>query len=210
MNRYRGQHRKPATTGRTLTRAALAGAAAAAPLLVAAPAAHAADNSTWDRVAQCESGGNWAINTGNGFQGGLQFTPSTWTGFGGGQFASSANYATRGQQIVVAERVLAQQGWGAWPVCSRNAGATSHTSSPRPTFTHATAPALLAPAVPQQQARLSAAPSGNGNYIVKVGDTLSGIASAHQVRGSWPALAATNPTIAAHPNLIFPGQRLTL
>ncbi len=73
----------------------------------------------WDRVAQCESGGNWAINTGNGFSGGLQFAAGTWTSHGGGQFAPMAYQATREQQIVVARRVLATQGPGAWPVCSR-------------------------------------------------------------------------------------------
>lgn len=71
----------------------------------------------WDAVAQCESGGNWAINTGNGYYGGLQFAPGTWTGHGGGEFASTANQATREQQIIVAERVRASQGIGAWPTC---------------------------------------------------------------------------------------------
>ena len=74
MARYRGRHRAPSTTGRTIARTALAGAVAGAPLLVAAPAANAAPDSVWDRVAQCESSGNWNINTGNGFFGGLQFT----------------------------------------------------------------------------------------------------------------------------------------
>ena len=124
MARYRGRHRAPSTTGRTIARTALAGAVAGAPLLAAAPAANAAPDSVWDRVAQCESSGNWNISTGNGFFGGLQFTSSTWRAFGGAQFAGSANQASREQQIIVAERVLAGQGWGAWPVCSRKAGAT--------------------------------------------------------------------------------------
>ncbi|MEU0937887.1 MULTISPECIES: transglycosylase family protein [unclassified Embleya] len=84
--------------------------------------ASAATSSTWDAVAQCESTGNWGINTGNGFSGGLQFTPSTWNAFGGSQYASSAAQATKDQQIAVAERVLASQGPGAWPVCSQKAG----------------------------------------------------------------------------------------
>ena len=83
----------------------------------------------WDQVAQCESGGNWSINTGNGFFGGLQFTNSTWRGFGGGQFADTPNHASREQQIAVAERVLAGQGWGAWPSCSRKAGATGQRAT---------------------------------------------------------------------------------
>lgn len=71
----------------------------------------------WVAIAQCESGGDWAADTGNGFYGGLQFTESTWLGYGGGQYASSANLASEGDQIAVAERVLAGQGIGAWPVC---------------------------------------------------------------------------------------------
>jgi len=73
----------------------------------------------WDSVARCESGSNWHINTGNGFSGGLQFASGTWISHGGGQFAPMAYQASREQQIVIAERVLATQGPGAWPVCSR-------------------------------------------------------------------------------------------
>ena len=76
----------------------------------------------WDRLAQCESSGNWAINSGNGFFGGLQFLQATWEGFGGGAFAPRADLASREQQIIVAERVRAGQGWGAWPECSRKLG----------------------------------------------------------------------------------------
>lgn len=81
--------------------------------------ANAAPASTWDALAQCESGGNWGINTGNGFSGGLQFTPSTWAAFGG---EGSAQNASREQQIAVAENVLQGQGWGAWPACSAKLG----------------------------------------------------------------------------------------
>jgi hypothetical protein len=129
-SRYRGRHRKPSTTSTALAKTALAGAVAGVPLVTAGQA-HAAPDGVWDRVAQCESGGNWSINTGNGFQGGLQFTQSTWRGFGGSQFAPSANKATREQQIAVAERVLAGQGWNAWPVCSRKAGARGTTATQR-------------------------------------------------------------------------------
>jgi hypothetical protein len=73
----------------------------------------------WDAIAQCESSGNWATNTGNGYYGGLQFAQSTWTGYGGQEFAPRADLATREQQIAVAERVLAGQGIGAWPHCGR-------------------------------------------------------------------------------------------
>ncbi|MBJ8344217.1 DUF3235 domain-containing protein [Antrihabitans sp. YC2-6] len=87
--------------------------------------ANAAPDSDWDQLAQCESGGNWGINTGNGFQGGLQFSPSTWTAHGGGEYAPNANQASREEQIAVAEKVLATQGWGAWPSCSSNLGLNS-------------------------------------------------------------------------------------
>jgi len=129
-SRYRGRHRKPTSTGTVLAKTAIAGAVVSAPLVTAGQA-QAAPDSIWDRVAQCESGGNWGINTGNGFQGGLQFTQSTWRGFGGTQFASSANNASREEQIVVAEKVLAGQGWNAWPVCSHKAGARGSTATQR-------------------------------------------------------------------------------
>lgn len=88
------------------------------------PPAVAPSNSggVWDRIAACESGGNWAINTGNGFYGGLQFTQSTWLGYGGGSYASRADLASRDAQIAIAKKVQAGQGWGAWPVCSIKAG----------------------------------------------------------------------------------------
>ncbi|MFW0795950.1 transglycosylase family protein [Gordonia sp. CPCC 205515] len=127
-----GRHRKPSTTSTTktfakvaLTGAVLGGGAA----LIGTGSANAATDSEWNQVAQCESGGNWAINTGNGYQGGLQFSPSTWAGHGGTEFAPSANQATREQQIVVAERVLGSQGKGAWPVCGTGlSGATQRTA----------------------------------------------------------------------------------
>ena len=92
-----------------------AAAPAAAPVSTAAPASSGGAN--WSAIAACESGGNWSANTGNGFYGGLQFTEQTWLGYGGGQYASSANQASAAQQIAVAQRVLAGQGIGAWPVC---------------------------------------------------------------------------------------------
>lgn len=88
----------------------------------AASAPAVANGSVWDALAQCESTGNWAINTGNGFSGGLQFTPSTWAGFGGTQYAPAAHMATREQQIAVAQKVQAAQGWGAWPACTSKLG----------------------------------------------------------------------------------------
>ena len=76
-------------------------------------------NDRWDQLAQCESGGDWAIDIGTGFSGGLQFANSTWDANGGPDYAARAGLATREQQITVAERVLAASGWGAWPGCSR-------------------------------------------------------------------------------------------
>ncbi|WP_067703684.1 resuscitation-promoting factor Rpf1 domain-containing protein [Nocardia jejuensis] len=130
-----GRHRKPSNTGRTVAKVALTGIALGGAGVAMAGNASAAPDSDWDRLAQCEAGGNWGINTGNGFQGGLQFSPGTWTAHGGGEFASTANHATREQQIVVAEKVLASQGWGAWPSCSSSLGlnsAATQRSAPAP------------------------------------------------------------------------------
>ncbi|GLW73622.1 hypothetical protein Kpho02_59210 [Kitasatospora phosalacinea] len=93
--------------------------------------ASAATVATWDKVAQCESSGNWSINTGNGFYGGLQFTSSTWAEFGGTAYAPRADLATKDQQIAIAEKVLASQGPGAWPVCSVQAGLTKGGAAPQ-------------------------------------------------------------------------------
>ncbi|GAA1488690.1 transglycosylase family protein [Brachybacterium sacelli] len=103
--------------------AATGGAVVAAGLSVAGAGVAGAD-SVWDRVAQCESGGNWSINTGNGYYGGLQFSSGTWGAFGGGEFASNAHQATKAEQIAVAQRTLEQQGPGAWPNCGPSAGLT--------------------------------------------------------------------------------------
>lgn len=105
--------------------AVLAGAVLLAPLglLSATSDAVAADSGVWDRIAQCESGGNWHINTGNGYYGGLQFSAGTWRAYGGAAYASTADKASKAQQISVAAKVQNSQGWGAWPTCSERAGA---------------------------------------------------------------------------------------
>jgi peptidoglycan hydrolase-like protein with peptidoglycan-binding domain len=105
---------------RRVTGVAAAGVATVAGGLATASSAQA--STVWDRVAACESGGNWSINTGNGFYGGLQFTPSTWTAFGGARYAPRADLASKSAQIAVAQRVLSSQGPGAWPVCGARAG----------------------------------------------------------------------------------------
>ncbi len=131
-----GRHRKQTTTSTTktiakvaLTSAVLGGGAA----LASGATAHAATDGEWDRVAACESGGNWAINTGNGYHGGLQFSPGTWAAHGGTQYAPTANQATKAQQIAIAERVLATQGKGAWPTCGTGlSGATQRDPGKAP------------------------------------------------------------------------------
>ena len=91
--------------------------APAVPAQASSPAPASSGGVNWSAIAACESGGNWSTNTGNGFYGGLQFTEQTWLGYGGGQYAPSASLATEAQQIAVAQKVLAGQGIGAWPVC---------------------------------------------------------------------------------------------
>jgi hypothetical protein len=123
---HQPQHR-PAQNQSPLRRRVTAVAFAASAALVTgvslgAPAQ--ASGSAWDTVAACESGGNWSINTGNGYSGGLQFSSSTWKAYGGAQYASTANQASKSAQIATAKRVLAAQGPGAWPVCSQRAGLT--------------------------------------------------------------------------------------
>ena len=85
-------------------------------------AGRSVDDAVWDRVAQCESGRNWSINTGNGYFGGLQFARQSWRAYGGTQYAELASEATREQQIVIAKKILADVGWRAWPACSRKLG----------------------------------------------------------------------------------------
>ncbi|WP_319019219.1 transglycosylase family protein [Glutamicibacter sp. JL.03c] len=98
--------------------ASLAAVAVAGGAIVATTApANAA--STWDKLAQCESGGNWSINTGNGYYGGLQFSLSTWKAFGG---SGMPNQASKAEQIRIATKVQAAQGWGAWPACTAKLG----------------------------------------------------------------------------------------
>ncbi|MGW0005069.1 transglycosylase family protein [Nocardia grenadensis] len=127
-----GRHRKPTNTGRTVAKVAVTGAMISGAGVALAGTASAAPDSDWDRLAQCEAGGNWAINTGNGYHGGLQFSQSTWQANGGGDYAPTANQASREQQIAVAENVLASQGWGAWPSCSSSLGLSSG-ATPRET-----------------------------------------------------------------------------
>ena len=132
MNRrHTGRHREISRARLWAYRGATVGVVAGAAALGLAGAASAAPNSTWDSVAQCESSGNWAINTGNGYYGGLQFTQSTWDAYGGQQYASRADLATKDQQIAVAEATLAGQGWGAW-ACAYAGGGEGPTARTAP------------------------------------------------------------------------------
>lgn len=167
----------------------------------------AASGSTWDRVAACESGGDWHINTGNGYYGGLQFAAATWDGYGGTKYAARADLASRSEQIAIAEKVLAGQGPGAWPVCGLKAGLTKGGG-----------PALILnpPPFPQrstlttEQPKAQAPVSGAGNYTVVPGDSLSEIA-AQRTQSSWQSLYERNRSVVgSDPDRIFPGQVLAL
>jgi resuscitation-promoting factor RpfA len=220
-----------ARTRRTLSGGAVVAGAAAVGLGVLTTPASASTHD-WSGVAQCESGGNWAINTGNGYYGGLQFTNSTWAANGGTAYASRADLASASQQIAVAERVLQTQGVGAWPVCgarltggstavrsvperaSRAERQAPVTTAPQHTVPHQTAPqeATPAPRTGRHRAPETAAPravpQGTGNYVVQTGDTLSKIASAQHVDGGWHEIWQDNGGVVSDPNLIFPGQHL--
>lgn len=121
--RYRGRHRAPTQTTQIVARSTAAGTAFALPIVGFTSVANAATEDQWDRVANCESGGNWHINTGNGYYGGLQFDMGTWEAYGGLAFASRPDLASREAQIVVATRVrdgylkYPPRGYSAWPTC---------------------------------------------------------------------------------------------
>ncbi|WP_406381944.1 transglycosylase family protein [Streptomyces sp. NBC_01618] len=117
MGSANGRHRRPRQAPAIVVAAGVTGSAIAIPLLGAA-GAHAADATTWDRVAECESAGMWSSDFGNGFYGGLQFSQETWKAYGGDSYAERADLASRAQQIAVAEKVLEDQGPQAWPSCA--------------------------------------------------------------------------------------------
>lgn len=123
MRSGNGRHRRPRQAPALVVAAGVAGSAIAIPLL-GASGASAAEATTWDRVADCESGGMWSADLGNGYYGGLQFSPETWQKFGGTAYAPRADLASRSQQIQVAEKVLAEQGPQAWPSCALISGLT--------------------------------------------------------------------------------------
>ncbi|MER7200454.1 transglycosylase [Streptomyces sp. CB01635] len=219
----KGKHRRPSKAVRVATLAGVAGAAVAVPLM-GATGASAATASEWDAVAQCEAGGNWSINTGNGYYGGLQFSSSTWAAYGGTAYASTADKASKAQQIAVAEKVLASQGKGAWPSCGVGLSAASTGSAPaaapqperkaeQPTTR---SQERKAPAAKQESKKTVETPAGkkvkkgDGEYKVKAGDTLSTIAEAHDTKGGWAKLFKLNKDIVKDADLIYPGQQLHL
>jgi nucleoid-associated protein YgaU len=173
----------------------LGGAAAVSLGVLAAPASAAAPNN-WDAVAQCESSGNWAINTGNGYYGGLQFSQSTWAAFGGTEYAPRADLATKAQQIAVAERTLDAQGPGAWPSCGKALNPSAQKAGAAPA-----ASALVSAPAPA---------ATGGTYTVQAGDTLGRIASEQGVAGGWQALYAANDDQLSSPDRIAVGQVLQL
>ncbi|MFJ8791828.1 transglycosylase family protein [Streptomyces sp. NPDC102462] len=209
----RGRHRRyqPNRINRASLTATAGGVGIAIPL-IGTGTAHAADAATWNKVAACESSGNWSVNTGNGYYGGLQFTQSTWAAYGGAKYAARADLATRDEQIAVAERVLDGQGPGAWPTCSERAGLTRGGDAPgTQPLGAATRPAQSPVRDVQPQTTPQSRAGRARMYTVVHGDTLSGIAEEHRVRGGWHRLYSANrSTIGSDPDLILPGQRLDL
>ncbi|MFD3521455.1 transglycosylase family protein [Streptomyces sp. NPDC058653] len=124
MRSGNGRHRRPRQAPALVVAAGVTGSAIAIPLL-GATGASAADASTWDRVAECESGGMWSADLGNGYYGGLQISAETWVDFGGTAYAPTADQASRSQQIAVAEKILEAQGPSAWPTCALVTGLTA-------------------------------------------------------------------------------------
>lgn len=213
-------YRTAARRGVTIAAVSIAGVALST---AAANAAipHSTTTSTWDSLAQCESSGNWAINTGNGYAGGLQFSPSTWAAYGG---TGSAASASREQQIAVAERVQASQGWGAWPACAAKLGLTGGAVAPQSAgITRVSvvspAPSAKAPAASVRTApkatmkarpRVANVALSGKTYTIQNGDTLSGIAKKLNITGGWQRLANANAATIRNPNLVFAGQVLRL
>lgn len=173
---------------------------------------------TWNKVAACESSGNWSINTGNGYYGGLQFSQSTWEAYGGKAYAQRADQATRDQQIAIAEKVLKGQGPGAWPVCSVRAGLTRGGDTPDISPSPATSQSAKSAQGTKrsvQDVKPQTTPQSQAGtaemYTVVRGDTLSGIADSRDVQGGWQKLYTANrTTVGSDPDLILPGQRLSL
>jgi len=176
--------------------------------------------TVWDKVAKCESGGRWTISTGNGYYGGLQFSSRTWKAFGGRTYGSQANKATKAEQIAVARRVLASQGPGAWPTCSRRAGLTKNNGKADKKAVPATNPGASKAKVSKSVAKKTTvkkanpAPKASTGAVKRIkvirGDTLAKIATRYHVKGSWRALWKLNNKTLKNPNRIYVGQVLRI
>jgi len=225
------KHRAPryVRTKKVAARVPVAAGATAVGLGILSSPAQAANSHNWSGVAQCESGGNWHINTGNGFYGGLQFTPSTWRGYGGAAYAPRADLASREAQIAVAQRVLAGQGPGAWPVCSVRAGLSrgnGGATSSSITVSRSTERAPVTKKVTTYRSTTKKSVSKKKTYAVRPavrtntargaqitvrsGDTLGELAQRYHVAGGWNTLWKANGARISNPNLIFVGQVLRL
>jgi resuscitation-promoting factor RpfA len=222
--KYQAKHRKQRELALPVGKGVAIGVAAAGIASAAVAAAPAADASTtvWDRVASCESGNNWHINTGNGYYGGVQFSQSTWAGYHGTKYAARADLATRLEQIQVARRVLAAQGPNAWPVCGPRAGLTRYsggaTSAPLPRNadgSHATATAHRKHHKKKHRRHPVAGgtrhkAAAGTHYRVHSGDTLATIARRFHVAGGWRAVWQHNRATIHNPNYIRVGQLLSI
>ncbi|MEU2132051.1 peptidoglycan DD-metalloendopeptidase family protein [Streptomyces sp. NPDC018352] len=222
-----GRHRRyqPSRINRASLTVTAGGAGLALPLIAAASAG-AASTDVWEKVAACESTGDWHINSGNGYFGGLQFTRSTWAAYGGTVYAPRADLATRDEQISIAEKVLDAQGPGAWPGCSTKAGLTDggdtaditpqsqrtgHVKAPDRTAPGSTVSGKSTAKRTSVPATPTTVPGKRESYTVARGDSLSAIAAAERVRGGWQHLYAQNREVVGDdPDLILPGQRLSL
>lgn len=213
---YRGRRRRPSQHQKAVA-TGITGVAVTAGAIGVSGSASAAESSTWSALAQCESGGNWQINTGNGYYGGLQFSQSTWDAFGGSQYAPRADLADRSQQIAIAEDVLEMQGWDAWPACSAELGlqgtpAEASDSAASDGSTEASTEASSGDTATEAstQASTSSTTPSRDYYVVRAGDTLSDIANRYDIAGGWQALYDANQGTLNNPDLITPGQRLHL
>ncbi|MGP4003268.1 transglycosylase family protein [Streptomyces sp. 8N706] len=216
----KGKHRRPSKAVRLAAVAGLAGSAVAVPLMTAGSAS-AASVDTWEKVAQCESGGDWSINTGNGYFGGLQFSRSSWAAAGGTQYAPRADQATKEQQIATAEKLLDQQGPGAWacagaggltadgPAAGVDTGSSQAGRDAQDRADRGTRQAEPKKA-PSEAVKPEAVKKGDGEYEVEPGDTLGTIAEAEGVKGGWKKLQKLNKDVVDDADVIYPGQRLHL
>ena len=187
---------------RTAAALAIGGAVAAT---MSMPAANAVDGATWDALAQCESGGNWSINTGNGFYGGLQFTQQSWNGVG---MSGSPATASRAQQIEAGERLLAIQGWGAWPACSAKLGLYGKTGA-APTYTEPTTTV----AAQSQTQQTYTAPAAQAAPAAPAAQAAPAAVEAPAAPAAAPAVeapVAAAPKAAAGTYTVVPGDSLSL